>query len=177
MEKYCLRWNEFETNIRHFFGSFRKEQKLFDVSLVSEDGQQLKAHRIILSAGSQFFKNIFDINEDKNLLIYLKGVRIEKLKCIIDFLYNGEVNISQEDLDEFLIAANELQLIGLEMKKDNSEQKDTKEIMLNNERPPKFPEYYNELNCDKQVNFEKEIVLFEETAYYLDNYGDINKKP
>ena len=60
METYCLKWNDFEANIRQFFGKLRKEQKLFDVTLVSDDRQHFKAHRVIMSAGSQLFKKLFD---------------------------------------------------------------------------------------------------------------------
>ena len=58
-EMYCLKWNEFEENIRNSFKSFRSEGKLFDVTLASDDGHQIQAHKIILSAGSDFFRNIF----------------------------------------------------------------------------------------------------------------------
>ena len=108
MEKFCFRWNEFETNIRFFFQNLRREKNLYDVSLVSEDGHQVKAHKMILSAGSHFFKNIFDANEDKNILIYLKGVKGDKLNSILDFLYIGEVSVAQEELNDFQDTASEM---------------------------------------------------------------------
>ena len=43
-EKYCLNWNEFEENIRDSFKWFRREGKLFDVTLASDDGHQIQAH-------------------------------------------------------------------------------------------------------------------------------------
>ena len=59
---------------------------MFDVSLESDDGHQIKAHKVILAAGSQFFKEVFEKNDVKNLLIYLKGIKGNKLKYVLDFL-------------------------------------------------------------------------------------------
>ena len=58
MEKLCLKWNDFETNIRESFRELREDQNHFDVTLATDDGHTLDAHKIILSAGSQFFSNI-----------------------------------------------------------------------------------------------------------------------
>ena len=69
---YCLKWNELERNIRNSFKLFRSEGKLFDVTLSSDDGHQIQAHKIILSAGSDFFRNIFSQCNQNNMLVYLK---------------------------------------------------------------------------------------------------------
>jgi len=127
MESYCLQWNHFETNIRKFFGKLRCDKHLCDVTLVSEDGQYVKAHKIILSAGSTFFTEIFEKNEDKNILIYLKGIKGKELKHVIDFLYDGQVNVAQNDLDDFFTVANEVKLMGLETNNEASKQQIIKE--------------------------------------------------
>ena len=72
-EKYCLKWNEFEENIRNTFKTFRSEGKLFYVTLASDDGHQIQAHKMISSAGSDFFRNIFSQCNQNNMLVYLKG--------------------------------------------------------------------------------------------------------
>ena len=73
MEKFCLRWNEFETNIRESFRNLREKKILFDVTLATDDGQHIKAHKMILAAGSDFFSDIFLKTDHNNMLIYLKG--------------------------------------------------------------------------------------------------------
>ena len=55
MEKFCLKWNDFETNIREYFIDLRENQNHFDVTLACEGGHQIQAHKIILSAGSKIF--------------------------------------------------------------------------------------------------------------------------
>ena len=114
MDKYCLKWNEFEANIRESFRNLREEQKLFDVTLATDDGQHIKAHKIILSAGSNFFSDIFMKTDHTNMLIYLKGTSSAVLEHVIEFLYNGEANITQEELKQFLETAQDLQIKGLQ---------------------------------------------------------------
>lgn len=114
-EKFCLRWNEYETNISNTFRELRTDQDFTDVTLAAEDNFQIEVHKIILAASSPFFSALLRKckNEDKHHLIYLRGVKGTDLKAAVDFMYNGEVNVFQEDLKEFLSVAEELQLRGL----------------------------------------------------------------
>ena len=75
MDKWCMKWNEFDTNIRDYLRKTREDQRLFDVTLVTDDGRHIQAHKIILSAGSHFFNNIFLMSNQANILIYLKGIK------------------------------------------------------------------------------------------------------
>ena len=69
-----MKWNEFDTNIREYLRILREDQRLFDVTLVTDDGQHIQAHKIILSAGSNFFSDIFLKSNQTNMVIYLKGI-------------------------------------------------------------------------------------------------------
>ena len=66
-----MKWNEFDTNIRDYFRKIREDQRLFDVTLVTDDGQHIQAHKIILSAGSKFFSDIFLKSNYTNMLVGL----------------------------------------------------------------------------------------------------------
>ena len=114
MERLCVKWSEFETNIREYFRKLREEQIVFDVTLATDDGQQIQAHKIVLSAGSTFFRDIFSKSVHTKMLVYLKGIKSKSLKQVGQFLYNGEVYINQEDISEFLETAKELKIIGIE---------------------------------------------------------------
>ena len=114
MDKYCLKWNEFEANIRESFKTLREEERFFDVTLATDDGHQIQAHKMILSAGSNFFSDIFLKNNHSNMLIYLKGISSAYLQHVTDFLYNGEAFITQEELKLFIETAQELQVKGLQ---------------------------------------------------------------
>ena len=111
--KICLAHGDFYTNIKVYFEGLRVDQRLSDVTLATNDGQQLQAHKMIISAGSNFFNYIFLKNNQTNMLIYLKGLSKTPLEHVIDFLYKGEVYIAQEQLEEFLETGKELQIKGL----------------------------------------------------------------
>ena len=111
-EKFCLKWNDFESNISHAFQDLREGKDFLDVTLACEDSQ-IEAHKVILSACSKFFHSILKKNPHQHPLLYLKGVKFEDLQSILDFLYVGEVNVAQENLNSFLTVAEELQIKGL----------------------------------------------------------------
>ena len=73
MDKFCLNWNGYDANIRESFKKLREDRRLFDVTLVTDDGQHTQAHKIILSAGSNFFSDSFLKSKQTNMPICLKG--------------------------------------------------------------------------------------------------------
>ena len=54
-QQFCLRWNDFQTNMVASFKHLRDEKSFCDVTLAC-DGQSCKAHKMILSACSPYFK-------------------------------------------------------------------------------------------------------------------------
>ena len=125
-ELLCLRWEDFGT---HFSGSFKKlrsqsapQDSFFDVSLVASDGEEvLQAHKVILSTCSPFFSSVLSKQSRSSPgmggmvhpVIYLRGVTAQDLRNVLDFMYHGEVNVAQEDLDAFLATAEDLKVKGL----------------------------------------------------------------
>ena len=91
----------------------REDQDFSDVTLACEGDQMIKAHKVILAASSTFFSLLLKKNHHPHPLLYMRGVSTSQLSAVIDFIYHGEVNIFQEDLDNFLKLAEELQLKGL----------------------------------------------------------------
>merc|ERR1712142_436568 len=114
------RWNDFEANVSGAFRDLRAESDFFDVTLGCSDssGRSLQAHKVILSACSSFFKGMLRQQAQSNPAhpnpyIYLRGVSYADLSSVLDFMYHGEVNVLQEDLNSFLAVAEELQIKGL----------------------------------------------------------------
>ena len=112
-EKLCLQWNNFKENAVGSFGNLRDDKDFLDVTLASEDGKQVDAHKVILAMSSPFFENLLKRNKHLHPLIYMRGVKWEDLLAIVDFLYLGEANVCSENLNSFLSIAEELQLKGL----------------------------------------------------------------
>ena len=119
-EKFCLRWNDFQSTVSQSFGVLRKEKDLFDVTLVSDDEVQISAHKLVLSASSDFFKNILRKNSHAHPLLYLSGVNSQSLSLVLDYIYQGEVQIYQEDLNFFLDVAQKLKIEGLQSNNTNN---------------------------------------------------------
>ena len=111
-EKVFLKWTDFESNISVAFRELREEKDFFDVTLVCNE-DQIQAHKVILSACSPFFRSLLKRNPHAHPLIYLKGVKLNNLQAVLDFIYSGEASVAQEELNSFLAVAEELKVKGL----------------------------------------------------------------
>ena len=112
-EKFSLKWNHFHSNVSKSFSALRSEAYLHDVTLVSDDHNKVAAHKMVLSACSEYFKDIFKNNQHSHPLICLDGLSAADIRNIMDYIYNGELQIDQESLDRFLSIAQRLKLGGL----------------------------------------------------------------
>ena len=112
-EKLRLKWNDFQENLSLAFGSLREDNDFTDVTLACVDGKQVEAHKVILATSSPFFQNLLGRNKHAHPIVYLKGVKSDDLVAILDFLYYGETNVFQDNLESFLAIAQEFQLKGL----------------------------------------------------------------
>lgn len=134
-EKFCLKWNDFESNISGAFKDIRDAKDFFDVTLACDD-DQLQAHKVILSACSPFFRNILKRNPHQHPLLYLKGVKYSDLQSVLNFMYHGEVNVAQDELNSFLAVAEELRVKGLTQNNQSSSSRPAKEERLRASPPP-----------------------------------------
>jgi len=111
-EQFCLRWNDFQQCIKSTFQDLRDENDFMDVT-ISCDGEQVKAHKVILSACSVTFKTLLKKNPAQHPVIVLWDVSPRDLAAILDFMYHGEVNVKQDHLNSFLAVAERLRVRGL----------------------------------------------------------------
>ncbi|XP_053669123.1 transcription factor GAGA-like [Anopheles marshallii] len=111
-QQFSLKWNGYNSYVVGAFGSFRYEEDFVDVTLCCE-GRKIRAHKILLSACSPYFKEVFKENPCQHPVIIFKNVRYTDLMSLIEFMYNGEVNVLQEQLPSFLHTAEVLAIRGL----------------------------------------------------------------
>ena len=137
-EKLRLQWNDFKDNVSSAFGDLRQDKEFTDVTLACEDGQQVEAHKVVLVASSPFFLDILKRNKHPHPLIYIRGVRAENLMAMVDFFYHGEANVFQENLDSFLVLAEDLHLKGLSR---NQTETETQHLPTKKECKIKLPNY------------------------------------
>ena len=118
-EKFCLKWNDFEKNISGSFRELKDDEDFFDVTLTCDSDKEVSAHKVILSACSPFFRQVLRRHKHhQHPLLYLRGVSFSDLESVLAFMYNGEVNIAQEQLNSFLAVAEDLKVKGLTQGKD-----------------------------------------------------------
>ncbi|XP_064081696.1 broad-complex core protein isoforms 1/2/3/4/5-like [Macrobrachium nipponense] len=110
--QFCLRWNNFGTTMTAALHSLHEGGDFVDVTLAA-DGMQLKAHKLVLSACSPYFRDILRNNPCQHPVIILREVPIEDLEAVLAFMYEGQVNVSQTRLHTFMKLAEVLQVRGL----------------------------------------------------------------
>ncbi|XP_033607869.1 protein abrupt isoform X12 [Cryptotermes secundus] len=111
-EQFSLRWNNFHSNLTSGFHALLQGEDLVDVTLAAA-GQFVQAHKIVLSVCSPYFKELFKVNPCRHPIVILKDVGHKELVAILQFMYQGEVNVQQEELSAFLKTAEMLQIKGL----------------------------------------------------------------
>ena len=112
-EHVSLQWNEFSDHISYTFKNLRDESDFADVTLACEDGEQVEAHRVVLSASSPFLKNLLNKNnKHQHPLFYMLGVDSEDLKAMVDFIYFGKVKICEDKLECFFALAAQFEMVG-----------------------------------------------------------------
>ena len=181
-EKFCLKWEDFAGNASNSFFKLRKETSLYDVTLVSNDHQQVSAHKLVLSACSEVFSNIFNSNNSPNMMLYLDSVDAREVNFMLDYIYQGEVKIHQDFLDRFLETATKFKLKGILGEENNDGEEDDQKPDTENFPKDKEEEVSNK-NCKlntksvkpvhqtfKANNFEieqkfREFVVMEGSSY------------
>ncbi|XP_037088751.1 longitudinals lacking protein-like [Pollicipes pollicipes] len=112
-QEFCLRWNDFHSNFHLSLEALRGDESFTDVTL-SCAGRLMKAHRVILSACSVHFKEILrGIPPQQHPVIVLPTVDFEVMQAIMEFIYQGQVNVKQSQLGAFLQVAETFSIQGL----------------------------------------------------------------
>lgn len=93
------------------FDQLLTSEHFVDVTLAC-DGLSVRAHKMVLSACSPFFQSLFIQNPCEHPIVILKDIRFVDLKALVQFMYRGEVNVSQDQLPTLLKAAETLKIKG-----------------------------------------------------------------
>ena len=177
-EKLCLQWNDFQDNVNTAFGKLKGDNEFSDVTLACEDGQQFEAHKVILVSSSPFFHNLLRKNKHTHPVIYMRGTKSKDMSAILDFLYYGEANIFQENLDPFLALAEELKLKGLMGREEELQescarsQSEQRRVKTPRQEPEPLNDF-NNMSTDKQFliadsNTEQKVAISQQDLQELD---------
>ncbi|XP_031335539.1 protein jim lovell-like [Photinus pyralis] len=111
-QQYNLKWTNHTNNILEMFSQQLLNGMLVDVTLFCE-GQYIRAHKMVLSACSPYFQDLFRFHTVDHPVIIMNGARFIAVKQMVDFMYQGEIKVSDADLDHLLTIAENLQIKGL----------------------------------------------------------------
>ncbi|XP_058829932.1 uncharacterized protein LOC131689113 [Topomyia yanbarensis] len=111
-QQFCLRWNNYHSNLSAVFDQLYQNQCFVDVTLVGE-GRSVKAHKMVLAASSPYFQTIFSETPCKHPVVIIKDVKWEELKALVEFMYRGEINVGQDQIRPLLKLAEMFQIRGL----------------------------------------------------------------
>ena len=125
IDTFTINWYALSEHLHLMLKDLHQEGRYADVTLVSDDQTQFKAHKIILSASSPVFMKIIDNNPSQHPLIYLSGVKSYELESILQFMYLGETKVCQERIGKFVKLAKDLEVKeiseGIEMQNEDVE--------------------------------------------------------
>ena len=93
----------------------RKQDYLCDITLVSIDNVEFKAHRNVLSAASPYFDKLLQSNmkENREGIVRFEEISGSVLKDVLEFIYSGTVDVTQENAEKLIAAGNYLIIPGL----------------------------------------------------------------
>lgn len=112
-QQYCLKWSNYSSNLATAFSNLFQTETLTDVTLFCE-GTIFKAHKLILAACSKNFADLFETAPaNGSVCVILEATSAENMSALLEFMYKGEVHVSQKALESFLKAAENLQVKGL----------------------------------------------------------------
>ncbi|KAH1022407.1 hypothetical protein HUJ04_011814 [Dendroctonus ponderosae] len=139
-EHYCLRWNNHQANLLGVCAQLLRDERLVDVTLAcADEGRCIRAHKVVLSACSAYFRALFVDHPARHPIVILKDVRFSDLRTIVEFMYKGEVHVEYAQLNRLLQTAESLKVKGLaemtqEYKPDPPEQTEPEKLV--SRRPP-----------------------------------------
>ena len=171
VSKLCLNFPKFQSDMAAEFKVSLENGDFCDVTLVCEDGQQMDAHRVILAASSEVFKVILKRSNHPHAFIFLRGLKEKHLSALLDYIYNGEVTVFSEDLQDFFDLSDDLKIKGLmEVKEEYFREAKTNTSPLKSDMME-----FSKTNVDEQKSLDDNISnAIEDQTNVSNNHEDIS---
>ncbi|EZA51639.1 Sex determination protein fruitless [Ooceraea biroi] len=109
---FNLTWNNHLANLSGLFEALYRSGSLTDATLACQGGM-LRAHRLVLAACSPYFERVFKEHYTEQPILILKGVAVEEMECLLDFMYKGSIDVAEENLPSLIKTATDLEIRGL----------------------------------------------------------------
>ena len=148
--KFSISWNKFQGVLTKNYEKLKESNDFSDITLVSDDEISYPAHKFVLAGSSPFFRNILRKNTSGYPLLYLSGVSSLNIQYLLDFMYQGQVEIEQDHLDQFLAVGQKFRIEGL-LRGEHEEQEKLAHIKSIQK------EYLSSMICENEANAELEL--------------------
>lgn len=112
-QTYCLRWNNHKSNLVEILDALIKMECYVDCTIVVDEQVQFKAHRVVLAANSPYFQAILQDVPMDHCSILFPGVKEFEMRALLEYMYTGEVNITQSEIPRIMKIAKQLEVKGL----------------------------------------------------------------
>ncbi|XP_064115459.1 uncharacterized protein LOC135221671 isoform X4 [Macrobrachium nipponense] len=133
--EYCILWNNYHEALVSTLCALQREGEMADVTVVCGDGSRVRAHQLILAACSSFFRDFLRENPSKDPIILLPmEIRYPELRAMVEFMYTGQVCVSQDRLQNFMRGARYLRIRGVEDTTEDSFMDETQVTHINSNR-------------------------------------------
>ena len=168
-EKHALVWEDFQKTAGRTLHDLREDIDFCDVTLVCEDSQQIPGHKVVLAASSPLLEAMLKSSKHSHPLLYFWGIKARDLARLVDFIYRGQVQVYQSDLEDFLALAKLLEVKGVReaQLKDITRYSQENNTMHSIEKPPQ----QLEVNFPLDETESKYLSTFEPV---LDQQQDLN---
>ena len=108
-----ISWQDFESSSPEIIRNLWKDENFSDVTLATDDGQIVRAHRVVLCSASSKLKMLLMVHKQDNPIVYLPGFDSGHLVNLVQFIYQGKCQVKAELLEEFLNCGKSLGVANL----------------------------------------------------------------
>ena len=100
---YQVKMKQFQSNANDILGRMKHIEEFCDVTLLSDDGERILAHKVVLASASTIFRKMFETyKEDEDQVISMRGVQSNFINSMVNLIYNGETEVKLIECDEFM---------------------------------------------------------------------------
>ena len=150
-EVFTLSWDDFNNKCPKAFQELWLDTDLSDVTLATEDGGQLSAHKVILAACSPLFKRLLQKNPNVHPLLYLMGVQLSQLEQLLSYIYLGKCDLTQDQLPAFMATGKQLEIEGLSRDLEQNGELDAQTSQTTNQIETRYEVEEIPKSCNEDV--------------------------
>ena len=108
-----INWDDHSKSIISQISKDMDQDILKDVTLACAGGHCIRAHQLILSIYSDYFRQLLTKCSSPDPTILLPDVELHDLEILLEFMYTGKAHVKEENLVNILESAKRFQIKGL----------------------------------------------------------------